>query len=232
MGKRDDIRRNEPLVYYLYRPVGLRLCAIAARWGISPNRVTLSGLVLSLLTPVAVTLAALFSARPSLAGGLALASAMAVLEILDCIDGDLARFAGKESAFGAWLDGFADQVKKLVVFACLGGLVQWGGETALPSLAQHGLTLGLAAALLMLLARFIRDSVAAISPEPVYPFRHAGPSSPRQSLFHLVAGLESFASLIVPLAAVAGGLDILLLVWGLYALGDVLLSAVLAARRS
>jgi len=229
--KSADLRRNEPLVYYLYRPIGLRLCVPAARRGIAPNRVTACGLAFSLLTPAVVALAALASGRPALAGGIVLALAMAVLEILDCVDGDLARATGRQSAFGAWLDGAADQVKKCVVFACLGGLAQWGGEAALPGLARHGLALGLAAAALMLLARFIRDSAAAALPGPVYPFRHEGPPTPRQRLFHLLAGLESFASLAVPLAAAAGALDVLLLAWALYALGDAVLSAVLAARR-
>jgi phosphatidylglycerophosphate synthase len=230
--KRDDIRRNQPLVYYLYRPIGLRLCVAAARRGISPDRVTCGGLVLSLLTPLLVGgAAAAAGERASLVGGVVLALVMAALEVLDCVDGDLARFAGKESAFGAWLDGFADQVKKLAVFICLGGLTQWGGEAVLPGVARHGLALGLAAALAMLLARFVRDSAAAAMPEPVYPFRHAGPSSPRQRLFHRLAGLESFASLILPVAAVAGGVDLFLLAWAVYALGDLLLSATIVAGR-
>ena len=40
--------------------------------------------------------------------------------IFDAADGDLARYIGKSSTFGGWLDSLFDRMKELLIFGVLG----------------------------------------------------------------------------------------------------------------
>lgn len=86
------------------------------------------------LTPVAVTwLSILFAfgaaagfaqaSRPALIAG---ALAMYVSFVLDCVDGQLARYTHQFSAFGGWLDMIADRGKEYLIYAGLA----WGAANA------------------------------------------------------------------------------------------------------
>jgi CDP-diacylglycerol--glycerol-3-phosphate 3-phosphatidyltransferase len=80
-----------------------------ARLGVPPLAVTLAGLVLSLA-------AAAFIARGSLRiGGVILI----VSGICDTLDGSLARRAGRESVFGAFIDSTIDRITEIAVFGAL-----------------------------------------------------------------------------------------------------------------
>ncbi|MGH8794834.1 MAG: CDP-alcohol phosphatidyltransferase family protein, partial [Stackebrandtia sp.] len=79
------------------------------------------------LTPVAVTwLSILFAfgaaaafAQGSRAAMIAAAAAMYVSFVFDCVDGQLARYTHRFSAFGGWLDMIADRGKEYLVYAGL-----------------------------------------------------------------------------------------------------------------
>lgn len=87
-----------------------------ARWcagrGLSPNTVT----VLSLLVAVAGALAAATGTR---AGYIGAAVALYLSFVLDCTDGQLARYALKFSRIGSWLDATFDRAKEYAVYAGL-----------------------------------------------------------------------------------------------------------------
>ncbi|MEO8689978.1 MAG: CDP-alcohol phosphatidyltransferase family protein [Solirubrobacteraceae bacterium] len=87
-----------------------------ARWaagrGLTPNQVTL------ISAAVGVLAAAAFATgeRPGMvAGALLLYAAF----VLDCVDGQLARYTRQFSKLGAWLDSIFDRTKEYVVFAGL-----------------------------------------------------------------------------------------------------------------
>ncbi|QGN34638.1 CDP-alcohol phosphatidyltransferase family protein [Microlunatus sp. Gsoil 973] len=42
--------------------------------------------------------------------------------IIDCVDGEVARFTRRYSAFGGWLDGIGDRIKEYLVFAAVGAV--------------------------------------------------------------------------------------------------------------
>lgn len=96
------------VVRRLSRPV----TAAAVRWGCSPNQVTLVALV------VAAAAAAAFAvgSRPWLVAGAVL---LQVALVVDCVDGEVARYTRQHSALGAWLDAGTDRFKEYGIYAAL-----------------------------------------------------------------------------------------------------------------
>ena len=97
-------------------PAGAMLALPLMPTSVSPNAVTVAGLVVHLLGALVVAVAA-----PP-------ASALAVLAVviiwqlafsLDCADGQLARARGQASAFGAWFDQLVDVVSHAAVYTSL-----------------------------------------------------------------------------------------------------------------
>lgn len=85
---------------------------VAARLGLTPNAVTGASVGLALLAAI------WFSAgtRPAQLAGAAL---LYLSFVLDCVDGQLARYTGAFSPLGAWLDATFDRVKEYVVYVGL-----------------------------------------------------------------------------------------------------------------
>jgi hypothetical protein len=94
----------------------------AARRGFTPNQVTTASLLLGLLSAV------LFATgdRWALVAGAVL---LQLSFTLDCVDGQLARYARMFSSLGAWLDSVFDRTKEYAVFAGLAiGASQTGDD--------------------------------------------------------------------------------------------------------
>lgn len=103
----------------------------AARLRLSPTTVTMISVAF------AVVAALLFGAggRPALVAGAVL---LYLGFVLDCVDGQLARYTRTFSAWGGWLDTMADRAKEFIVYAGLGyGATQAG--------FRHGWALAIAA---------------------------------------------------------------------------------------
>ncbi|GII53269.1 hypothetical protein Pth03_16580 [Planotetraspora thailandica] len=84
----------------------------AARLSVTPNAVT------GMSVGFAVIAAVWFSEGQRL-GLIAGAVALYLSFVLDCVDGQLARYTRTFSALGSWLDGISDRVKEYVVYAAL-----------------------------------------------------------------------------------------------------------------
>jgi hypothetical protein len=107
------VKRNDGFfATFFVSPYSPHLVRWAARRGIRPNLVTTGSLL------VGVGAAALFGtgARAGLIAG---AVALQASFTLDCVDGQLARYTGRLSAFGGWYDGICDRVKEWAVYAGL-----------------------------------------------------------------------------------------------------------------
>ncbi len=100
---------------FVHRPLARRLTPVALRLGLTPNQVTVLSVVLGLSAAAAFAA----GARWSLVLGALLLQASLVV---DCVDGDVARYRRMFSPLGAWLDASTDRLKE---FACYGGLA-WG----------------------------------------------------------------------------------------------------------
>jgi hypothetical protein len=103
---------------FLSRPVSRRLTPVALRLGMSPNAVTAVSVALGLLAAAAFAV----GAWPWLVVGAVL---LQLSLVVDCVDGDVARYRRAFTPTGAWLDASTDRLKE---FACYGGLA-WGAGT-------------------------------------------------------------------------------------------------------
>ena len=108
---------------FVARPLAAVLLVPLARTRVTPNQVTLATLV------VFAAGAAMLALRPERG---ALVGAAAILElsyVLDCVDGQLARWKGTSSPVGAHLDFLMDEIKAFVLVAAV-ALRLWRGTRA------------------------------------------------------------------------------------------------------
>ena len=113
---------QDPLNFYFYHPLAARLARLLRPTGISPNMVSVMGL----LCLIAATIAFTRMAWP--ANALAGLVGLLLWHIFDGADGDLARMTGKASATGELVDGVCDYLGNVIMyvaFACLADDV-WG----------------------------------------------------------------------------------------------------------
>jgi len=95
---------------FILRKISLRITSVLVEKSVTPNTVTLFSLVIGLI-------AAYISAQGNyIAGG----SLFLLSLVLDCVDGEIARYKNKFSALGAWLDALSDRIKEFVyIFALI-----------------------------------------------------------------------------------------------------------------
>lgn len=106
LSRRFDTPDQAFLTRYLSQPVGGLLAAAAHVLRLSPNAVTLLGLLVMLAA------SAVFAWGSGWAGA-ALAAALFQLGFaFDCADGQLARATRRQSPFGAWLDVACDHIRQ------------------------------------------------------------------------------------------------------------------------
>ena len=103
---------DSPFTTYLISPWSKHLARFAARRGWTPNALT----VASLSVGVAAASSFAVGTRASLIAGAAL---LQLSFVLDCVDGQLARYTRTSSTLGAWLDAVFDRLKEYLVY---GGL--------------------------------------------------------------------------------------------------------------
>jgi hypothetical protein len=97
---------------FAVRPLSRRLTGLALRLGIAPNTVTVVSLV-------AGVVGALLVLQGSHAAFVASAVLLQASLVIDCVDGEIARFTRRFSSFGAWLDATGDRVKEYALYATL-----------------------------------------------------------------------------------------------------------------
>ncbi|MFD0685397.1 CDP-alcohol phosphatidyltransferase family protein [Actinomadura fibrosa] len=133
---------DAPFATYAVSTYSPHLVRWAAWWGLSPNAVTSVSAGTGLL-------AAVWFSDGTRTGMIAGALLLYTSFVLDCVDGQLARYTRAESAFGAWLDVLSDRVKESAVYA---GLAVGALAAAPGSPVYAGDVWGLAVAAVALLA--------------------------------------------------------------------------------
>ena len=126
---------------YAVRPLSRKLTGIGLRLGWTPNAVTVVSLILGVL-------AAGLVATGNRGLWVLAAVLVQVSLVVDCVDGEIARFTRRFSPFGAWLDAVGDRVKECSVFAALALVAARSGE--------HAWTLGVIA-LAVVTVRHLED---------------------------------------------------------------------------
>lgn len=79
---------------------------------LTPNLITAISLAVGLIAGVLI-----FTGQP--VAWIAAAVLLQLALIIDCMDGEVARFTRRYSAFGGWLDGIGDRIKEYLVFAAV-----------------------------------------------------------------------------------------------------------------
>lgn len=106
---RDIIKKNDStFAYYFSAQIAYVIVRLIYRTPITPNMCTIASLVLGLL-------AAVVASFGGYANGIFAILLLNISFILDCCDGQLARARNTSSAFGAWLDAYADRVKDIAL---------------------------------------------------------------------------------------------------------------------
>ena len=99
---------------------------VFARLGWSPNAVTVAFIVSGVLAGV-------LTAVPGLAAAVGVAVLIQLYLLFDCSDGELARFTGRTSATGVYLDRMGHYIAEAVLLAGLGVRAQGHFTLAMPS---------------------------------------------------------------------------------------------------
>jgi len=97
---------------FVVRRLSRRLTPLALRWGLRPNPITIASLVIGLAAAGAFAT----GERIGLVAGALL---LQLSLVVDCVDGEVARYTRAFSPLGAWLDASTDRVKE---YACYAGL--------------------------------------------------------------------------------------------------------------
>ncbi|MFM1995366.1 MAG: hypothetical protein RLZZ610_883 [Actinomycetota bacterium] len=122
---------------YVLRRFSKLLTWVAVKIGATPNQVTIASFAIGLYAAFLFSQGDFWSL---IAGAILLQLSI----IVDCVDGELARYTRKFSELGAWLDAITDRVKEYAVFLGL----------AYGAYVQNGQNLWVLAALLMSLQTF------------------------------------------------------------------------------
>lgn len=107
----------------LYHPLAMRLAVLVRHSWITPNMLSLAGLICIVLA------AAAYGAQGGAGMVLAALGVHMAWHVFDGADGDLARLTGRESAFGEIVDGLSDYGGHIALYIVLGHILsaQWGG---------------------------------------------------------------------------------------------------------
>lgn len=148
--KAAEERRREFLAHVLYRPLSFPVTPLFLAAGFSADGVTVLGLLAALAMPL-LALGGGTGAWPVIV-------AIAVgIQVLDCVDGNIARTTGRSSAVGGMLDSLATLFFWASFFCAAGFLASAEGTGWI---GRHGRELGLALALLFVLQREVEDTHA------------------------------------------------------------------------
>ncbi len=236
---RNSVKSDDDLfATYAVSSWSPRLVVIAARLGLSPAAVTW----LSVL--VTVVAAAGFAQAGFVATFIG-AILLYLGFVLDCVDGQLARYTRQFSPYGGWLDTIADRAKEYLAYAGLAIGAARTGETGVWALAIAAITLQTVRHMTDCWYGAARDSVAArLAPAPFVDRADrsartrstadvsagaadrliAATNSGRKGVLHWVKKLLAFPIgerwLLISVGAVIGGgrlVFLAMLAWGLLA---------------
>lgn len=145
--KAAEERRSELLAHWVHRPLSFLVTPFFLLAGFSADGVTAFMFVVAAAMPVAAWSAG--------AWGFAVAAALVLaFQVLDCVDGNVARVTRRGTPVGAMLDGLCSLVFWALYFVTIGVLAQGDGSWV----ARHGREIGLALAALLLAQRECEDT--------------------------------------------------------------------------
>ncbi len=146
--KAAEEKRSEFLAYLIYRPLSFFLTPLFLAAGLSADAVTLAMFAGAAALPVV----AWWGGAHAYLGVVAIALG---LQVLDCVDGNIARVTRRFSPVGGMLDGLCTMLFWALFFFTVGILAQHEGSGWV---ARHGREIGLGLAALLLAQREMEDT--------------------------------------------------------------------------
>jgi len=199
--KLQEELRGEWGAAVFFRPPSLLLTPVCLNLGIGPMAVTLASLVVVLALPWLA-----FWGGPQ--GYLYVGLAGAVIGVLDCLDGSMARVAERTGRMGHYADFLVGVLDRVLGYLAIGMVVAFEAGPGGGWFTGHAVALALAAALAAVMARLSRQFAAAW-PDTDSPKR-SGAHSPAarlaEAIFPVISGLDQIWPLFVLLFGALGGL--------------------------
>nr|VFJ64901.1 MAG: Phosphatidylglycerophosphate synthase [Candidatus Kentron sp. FW] len=209
-----DERHNQWPIYYLFRRLSFYITPFFLNIGLSATAVTLVSLSIALVMPLAAILDQPWH------GAYWVAVLGFIFVILDCVDGDMARTAGRSSALGAYLDFIVDIIYRLMFYLALGILVERQAAEG-TFLFGHGVPMALFAVVAALMARASRLYRERESGRiETHAQSNTGKYSLPDRIFSFFSGIDYLFPLFLLIAYPVGGLNYLLLGIVVYSLLD------------
>jgi phosphatidylglycerophosphate synthase len=208
--KRWEELSGELPALLLFRPLSFLVTPLFLRAGFSPAAVTWLGAALSL----AMLAVAWRGGSLAWLGVFALGFAV---QLLDCVDGNVARVLGQTSDRGRLLDLLMGTLYGILLLASLGLLVEDAGTGPL---AGAGLEIGLALALLVCVNRLTRNYAQLhFGWQQLDQGRPPGPLPAKTRVVIALAGLENLYVFAIAIGGAMGALDRVLLGIAAYVVG-------------
>ncbi len=209
-GKMRQELRSDWAVTVFYRWPSMLLIAPLARLGVAPATITWVALAVALsMLPVSALLA------PPLAGPV-LAGLAVAFQVLDCVDGGLARATGRTSASGAAFDFVVDMAQWALLYASVGVLADRSFDTGYLWTA-----VGLAAGWARLFARVVRDAGQQSGAVPKSGGDRPGRMTTADVFLAFLSGLSGAIPLLLVAALFFDALAPLLVFVLVYGVGDI-----------
>jgi phosphatidylglycerophosphate synthase len=209
-GKRWEELSGELPALLIFRPLSFWVTPLFLRAGWSANAVSALGGALALAMFAAAWRGGSHAYWAVFALGFA-------VQLLDCVDGNVARVRGEASARGQLLDLLVGQLYGSLLLASLGLLVERAGAGPL---AAAGFELGLVLALLVCVNRLTRSHAQLhFGYRQLAQGRPAGPLPLRSRIAIALGGLENLYVFAIALGGALGALDGVLLGIAAYVVG-------------
>jgi phosphatidylglycerophosphate synthase len=207
----------------LYRPLSFLLTPLFAVLHVPPILVTLVGCALALALP----LVAGFGADNAY---LWVGLGAIAFQVLDCIDGDLARTTGKVSTIGAYADFITDVIYRVAFYTSIGMLVVAQGSMA--RTIFNATAVGMLAAVLAIVARLCRlRAEPAVDAGADRGTAAEDNRTPASMLYAFLSGLDHIAPIATLVLGAIQRLDWLLIWLVVYSAGDFLITQFSVIRR-
>lgn len=193
----------------IFRPISFWVTPWFVRLGVSPVAVSLWSGVASL-----VMVAAASSGGPWAYA--VVAAAGFVYQVLDCVDGNVARVTGRTSALGELLEVLIGQAYWALLFLSLGLLVEHAGGGVF---GDRAVAISLGLAITVLLHRVTRNHVEHRFGKSFVEETPSRAPSPGQWLLATLAGLENLYVFAIAIGGWLGALDRVLAAIAIYVVG-------------
>ncbi len=208
--KAREEAHGEWLAAVFYRPVSFWVTPFFMLAGLTPDAVTALGFAVALAMPVAAW-------GLGATGFWAVAALGVTMQVLDCVDGNIARTARRFSPVGPMLDGLCSLVFWALYFIAVGALA---GAEPVGWIGRHGGEIGLGLAVLHLMQRQMEDTLADQFDERVRWEPPVPATLPQWELKRFAKPLEHLVAFgVLCLAGAYGALHVFLGVLAVYQVG-------------